>query len=47
VPWQPDTSFFAWLTVLVVLLAGLGVLNATLMATRERAHDLARSRRSG
>ena len=35
-----DTSLFAWLTVLVAVLAGLGVLNATLMATRERVHDL-------
>ena len=35
-----DTSLFAWLTVLVGVLAGLGVLNAALMATRERVHDL-------
>jgi putative ABC transport system permease protein len=35
-----DTSLFAWLTVLVAVLAGLGVLNAALMATRERVHDL-------
>jgi putative ABC transport system permease protein len=35
-----DTSLFQWLTVLVALLAGLGVLNAALMATRERVHDL-------
>jgi putative ABC transport system permease protein len=35
-----DTSLFAWLTLLVGLLAGLGVLNAALMATRERVHDL-------
>ncbi|MGO9218786.1 MAG: FtsX-like permease family protein [Streptosporangiaceae bacterium] len=37
---QLDTSLFAWLTVLVGVLAGLGVLNAALMATRERVHDL-------
>ena len=35
-----DTSLFAWLTALVGVLAGLGVLNAALMATRERVHDL-------
>jgi putative ABC transport system permease protein len=35
-----DTSLFQWLTVLVGVLAGLGVLNAALMATRERVHDL-------
>jgi putative ABC transport system permease protein len=35
-----DTSLFAWLTVLVGVLAGLGVLNAAIMATRERVHDL-------
>ena len=35
-----DTSLFAWLTLLVALLAALGVLNAALMATRERVHDL-------
>jgi putative ABC transport system permease protein len=35
-----DTSLFAWLTLLVGVLAGLGVLNAALMATRERVHDL-------
>jgi putative ABC transport system permease protein len=35
-----DTSLFAWLTVLVGVLAGLGVLNAALMATPERLHDL-------
>jgi putative ABC transport system permease protein len=35
-----DTSLFAWLTVLVGVLAGLGVLNAALMAARERVHDL-------
>jgi putative ABC transport system permease protein len=28
------------LTILVAVLAGLGVLNAVLMATRERIHDL-------
>jgi putative ABC transport system permease protein len=31
---------FEWLTILVAVLAGLGVLNAALMATRERVHDL-------
>ena len=31
---------FRWLAVLVAVLAGLGVLNAALMATRERVHDL-------
>jgi putative ABC transport system permease protein len=35
-----DASLFAWLTVLAGVLAGLGVLNAALMATRERVHDL-------
>ncbi len=35
-----DLSLFAWLTLLVGVLAGLGVLNAALMATRERVHDL-------
>jgi putative ABC transport system permease protein len=35
-----DTSLFTWLTVLIGVLAGLGVLNAALMATRERVHDL-------
>jgi putative ABC transport system permease protein len=35
-----DTSLFRWLAVLVGALAGLGVLNAALMATRERVHDL-------
>jgi putative ABC transport system permease protein len=35
-----DTSLFSWLTLLVAVLAGLGVLNAALMATRERVHDL-------
>jgi putative ABC transport system permease protein len=35
-----DTSLFAWLTLLIGVLAGLGVLNAALMATRERVHDL-------
>jgi putative ABC transport system permease protein len=35
-----DTSLFSWLTVLVAVLAGLGVLDAALMATRERVHDL-------
>jgi putative ABC transport system permease protein len=35
-----DTSLIQLLTVLVAVLAGLGVLNATLMLTRERVHDL-------
>jgi putative ABC transport system permease protein len=35
-----DTSLIRLLTVLVAVLAGLGVLNATLMLTRERVHDL-------
>jgi len=35
-----DTSLFGWLTVLVAVLAALGVLNAALMAIRERVHDL-------
>jgi putative ABC transport system permease protein len=35
-----DLSLFRWLAVLVAVLAGLGVLNAALIATRERVHDL-------
>ena len=35
-----DLSLFSGLTLLVGVLAGLGVLNAALMATRERVHDL-------
>jgi putative ABC transport system permease protein len=35
-----DTSLIRLLTVLVAVLAGLGVLNATLTLTRERVHDL-------
>jgi putative ABC transport system permease protein len=35
-----DTPLIQLLTVLVAVLAGLGVLNATLMLTRERVHDL-------
>jgi hypothetical protein len=35
-----DTSLIRLLTILVAALAGLGVLNATLMLTRERVHDL-------
>jgi putative ABC transport system permease protein len=35
-----DLSLFRWLAVLVAALAGLGVLNAALIATRERVHDL-------
>jgi putative ABC transport system permease protein len=35
-----DTSLIQLLTILVAVLAGLGVLNATLMLTRERVHDL-------
>jgi putative ABC transport system permease protein len=37
---QIDTSFFHLLALLVAILAGLGVLNSVLMATRERVHDL-------
>ncbi len=35
-----DLPLFRWLTALVAALAALGVLNAALMATRERVHDL-------
>jgi putative ABC transport system permease protein len=35
-----DTSLIRLLTILVAILAGLGVLNAVLMLTRERVHDL-------
>jgi putative ABC transport system permease protein len=35
-----DKSLIQALTVLVAVLAGLGVLNSVLMATRERVHDL-------
>jgi putative ABC transport system permease protein len=35
-----DTTLIQLLTILVAVLAGLGVLNATLMLTRERVHDL-------
>jgi putative ABC transport system permease protein len=35
-----DLPLFQWLTALIAVLAGLGVLNAALMATRERIHDL-------
>jgi putative ABC transport system permease protein len=35
-----DTSLIRLLTILVAALAGLGVLNATLMLTREHVHDL-------
>jgi putative ABC transport system permease protein len=37
---QVDTSLIRRLTVLVAVLAGLGVLNTVLMLTRERVHDL-------
>ncbi len=37
---QIDTSFFHLLALLVAALAGLGVLNSVLMATRERVHDI-------
>jgi putative ABC transport system permease protein len=37
---QVDTSLFRQLTVLVAVLAGLGVLNTVLMLTRERVRDL-------
>jgi putative ABC transport system permease protein len=35
-----DTSLIRLLTIMVALLAGLGVLNTVLMLTRERVHDL-------
>lgn len=35
-----DTSLIRLLTLLVAVLAGLGVLNSVLMLTRERVHDL-------
>ena len=35
-----DTSLIRLLTILVAVLAGLGVLNAVLMLARERVHDL-------
>jgi putative ABC transport system permease protein len=35
-----DTSLIRLLTLLVAVLAGLGVLNTVLMSTRERVHDL-------
>jgi putative ABC transport system permease protein len=35
-----DTSLIRLLTILVAVLAGLGVLNAVLMLTRDRVHDL-------
>ncbi len=35
-----NTSYFRLLALVVAVLAGLGVLNSVLMATRERAHDL-------
>lgn len=37
---QINTSYFRLLALLVAVLAGLGVLNSVLMATRERVHDL-------
>jgi putative ABC transport system permease protein len=37
---EVDTSLFRLLGLLVAALAGLGVLNSVLMATRERVHDL-------
>jgi putative ABC transport system permease protein len=37
---QVNTSYFRLLAVAVAVLAGLGVLNSVLMATRERVHDL-------
>ena len=37
---EVDTSLFRLLALLVAALAGLGVLNSVLMATRERVHDL-------
>jgi putative ABC transport system permease protein len=35
-----DTSLIRLLTVVIAVLAGLGVLNSVLMVTRERVHDL-------
>ena len=35
-----DTSLIRLLTILIAVLAGLGVLNAVLMLARERVHDL-------
>jgi putative ABC transport system permease protein len=35
-----DTSYIRLLTVLMAVLAGLGVLNSVLLVTRERVHDL-------
>jgi putative ABC transport system permease protein len=35
-----DLPLFSWLAMLLAVLAGLGVLNAALMATRERVHDI-------
>jgi putative ABC transport system permease protein len=35
-----DTSLIGLLTVVIAVLAGLGVLNSVLMLTRERVHDL-------
>jgi putative ABC transport system permease protein len=35
-----DTSLVRLLTVMIAILAGLGVLNTVLMLTRERVHDL-------
>ena len=37
---QVNTSYFRLLALAVAALAGLGVLNSVLMATRERVHDL-------
>jgi putative ABC transport system permease protein len=35
-----DTSYIHLLTLMMAVLAGLGVLNSVLMVTRERTHDL-------
>jgi len=35
-----DTSYIRLLTLMMAILAGLGVLNSVLMVTRERVHDL-------
>jgi putative ABC transport system permease protein len=35
-----DTSYIRVLTILMAVLAGLGVLNSVLLVTRERVHDL-------
>ena len=43
---QAIISLVATLTLLLVAVAGLGVLNTVVLQTRERVHDLGCSRRS-